>query len=195
MPKKEEIIIEESPQGVYLAEKLSPDFWNQGRIKYDGLFEWEGLYKLIYLWFVERGYYFEETFVKTKIPTPMGAENEYELKGWRKSTDYIKEWVRVKIHTFEMREVEVIKEGKKKKMVKARMFIDFYGNIEMDYQQRFAATQFGQYLRSFYDRLFLKKEFDSIWSDRLWYYIYKLHAEVKQYLDMQAKENAFYDVW
>lgn len=165
------------------------------RIKYDGMFDWTGLYKLIYEWFIDRGYYFEEKVAAHKIPTPMGAEDEYEFEGWKRTTSYMKEVIKMHLHFFEMRDVEVIKDGQKKKMVKARVIMTFSGGIETGYAGRWSQTQLGQQLRGLLENYVIKKELESIWWDRLYYVMIKLHTEIKNYLNMQAKENAYYDVW
>ena len=165
------------------------------RIKYDGIFDWEGLYHLIYRWFVSRNYYFEETSIKHKTPSPLGAEVKMEMSGWRKTTPYVKEWVTIFFIFYDMREVEVIKDGKKKKLTKGKVIMEIHGYVETDWQNRWGTTQFGQYLKEFYDKFFIKKDLENIWWDRLYYIMYKLHTEIKTFLDMEAKENAYYDMW
>ncbi len=192
--KNEELIIKEKEPKAYFH---APDVHEMPpfRIKYDGLIDWSSLYKLIYEWFTQRGYYFEEASLKHKIPTPMGAEEEYKITGWRKTTSYMQEEINLHLHFFEMREVEVIKEGQKRNLVKARMIITFKGGVKTDYQERWSQTQFGQYLKTFYEKYIIKKDIETVWWDRLYYVIYKLHNEIKLFLDMQAKENAYYDIW
>lgn len=165
------------------------------RIKYDGIFDWEGLYRMIYDWFRARNYYFEETSIKYKVPSPLGAEVKVDMSGWRKTTDYIKEWVSVFIIFYDLREVEVIKDGKKKKLMKGKMIIEVHGYVETDWQGRWNQTQFGQYLKEFYDKFLIKKDLENVWWDRLYYIMYKLHTEIKNYLDMENRENAYYDMW
>lgn len=192
--KEEELIIKEKEPKAYF-HKPAPYGMLPFRIKYDGLIDWASLYKLIYEWFTQRGYYFEEAGIKHKIPTPMGAEEEYKIAGWRKTTSYMQEEINLNIHFFEMREVEVIKEGQKRNLIKARLIITFNGGVRTDYQERWSQTQFGQYIKSFYERYIIKKDLETVWWDRLYYVIYKLHNEIKLFLDMQAKENAYYDIW
>jgi len=165
------------------------------KVKYDGIFDWSGLYKLIYEWFIDRGYYFEEKLAGHKIPTPMGAEDEFEFEGWKRTTSYMKEVLKLHFHFFEMRDIEVIKDGQKKKLVKARVIMTFSGAIETGYADRWDENQLGQQLRTLLESYIMKKEIESIWWDRLFYILLKLQTEVKEYLNMQAKENAYYDVW
>ncbi|OIO65088.1 hypothetical protein COY28_03140 [Candidatus Woesearchaeota archaeon CG_4_10_14_0_2_um_filter_57_5] len=165
------------------------------RIKYFGLFDWEGLYKMVYNWYQQKGYFYNETNYSYKVPTPMGAEMKLKCEGWRKTNDYMREWIYVYYHFFEMREVEVIKDGKKQKLTKARFYIELTGMVEMDYHGRWKQTLMGAYLKEFYHKFIIKKHMELMWWDRLYYRIYKLHGEIKQFLDMQGKENAYYDVW
>ncbi len=177
----------------FISTKEAP--LNKHVIKYNGIFDLDSLYKMIYEWFMDRGYYFEETGYKHKVPNPSGAEDEVTWSGWRKTTEYMREWVTVYFFFWGKRDVEVIKEGKKVKLTKSRMLIELDGRIELDYQKRWEQSQFGQYLRDFYHKYIVKKELESIWWDRLYYIMLKLHNEIKEFLDMQSKENAYYDMW
>ncbi|MDP2750221.1 MAG: hypothetical protein Q8O89_05290 [Nanoarchaeota archaeon] len=165
------------------------------RIKYDGIFDWEGLYRMIYDWMMFRGYYFEEVGIKHKVPNPMGAEIKYELSGWRKTTPYMMEWIRIYVIFYDLREVEVVKEGKKKKLAKGKMIMEVYGNIETDWQHMWDKTMFGKYLKEMYDKFIMKKQLEVIWWDRLYYTMYKLHTDIKNFLDMENRTNSYYDVW
>ncbi len=192
--KREPIEIKDPTKGMKSQWKK-----NEGlpitRIKYDGLFDWDGLYRLIYGWFIDRGYYFEEKSLKHKVPTPMGEEREYWFQGWRKMTEYAKIWIDVYMHFYEAREVEVIKDGKKKKLMKARFFIEMSGKVETDFQGRWDKSGFNLWLKDLFDQTVVRRDMDVIWSDRHYYIIYKLHTLIRQYLDMQARDNAYYDMW
>lgn len=193
MSKDDEVItVSPTPQEV----KFWPGWpsWPM-RIKYYGLFDWEGLYRLIFNWMQDKEYFYEEPSYQHKVPSPLGAEQKIRMSGWRKTTEQMREWIFLYIHFFEMREVEVIKDGKKQKLIKARVYIEITGRFELDYQERWKQTYLGAYLKDFYDKYLIKKHAELMFWDRLYYRIYKLNGEIKQFLDMQARENAYYDVW
>ena len=164
-------------------------------IKYDGIIDWEGLYRLIADWYIDRGYYFEQGDIKHKVPTPAGAQDEYKFTGWKKTTQHLVEKIDLQIILYDLKEIDVIKDGKKKKLIKARMVIYFAGGVETAYDPRWDQTTFGRYLRTVYEKLLIKKDMEALWWDRLYYIRYKLHTEIKKFLEMQARENAYFDSW
>ena len=165
------------------------------QVSYTGIFDFDGLYRLMYQWFHGMGFYFEEGLYKHKVPTPAGAEQDIEWSGWRKITDYAKYWIRLYIKLYDMKEIIVIKDGQKKKLTKARMFIEFYPSVDLDYSERFKGNKFVLHLQDFYHKYIIKKNIQNIWEDSIWYYTLKLFTIVKEYLDFESKGNAYYDMW
>jgi len=167
-------------------------------LKYDGLFDLDNLYRLIQEWIVNQEFYFEEKTVKHKVPSPAGAEKDYDFHGWRNINEYAKFYIRVYIKIYNLKYIEVIKEGKKKKLTKAQLKIYIKGELELDYKNRFEKNKFLIALKKFYNKYILKEGegiIGGVWWDQLYYHIYKLHAVIKEYLDMESKGNAYYDVW
>ena len=167
-------------------------------IRYDGIFDLDSLYKLIQKWFVDQGFYFEEVAFKHKVPSPAGAEQDYDFRGWRKISEYVKFNIRVFIKLYNLKDIEVIKEGKKKKLSKAVLKISIKGEMELDYKNRFEKNNFLKALRNFYNKYILKEEegvIGGIYWDQLYYRLFKLHAAIKEHLDMESKGNAYYDMW
>lgn len=164
-------------------------------LKFKGIFDMEHLYRTLRGWFTRRGYYLEEPTYKSK-PTAMGGtEDEIELKGYRKETDYFKFWVSVYIHTWDCKEVEVIKDGKKKKMNQARMTIKFGGYIESDYQNRWQSTPFLKWLNNMYENYIINPEISNVYEDKLYYYILKLYDLAKECLGSETKGSEYTDMW
>lgn len=164
-------------------------------IKFKGIFDMDLLYKSMRDWLTTRGYYFEEPVYKSK-PNPMGGvEDEITWSCWRKETDYMKFWINIFIHTWERKDVEVIKKGKKKKMNQARLAIYFNSYVETDYQHRWDKTPFLIWLNNIYEKYIIKPEIDNIYTDKLYYYVLKLHNIAKECLDMETKGSEYGDVW
>ena len=179
-----------------VLQKISEkDYGYVRTIKYAGLFDKEGLLKAMRNWIEYYGYEFHEKSVKHKVPTPAGAEQEIDWWGWRKVNDYIKYNINISLHFWNIKEVDVVRKGKTEKMTAAKIRMDMWGDLEVDWQNRFAGSKFLQALGDFYLKYIVNKSLDLWWSDQLYYHIYKLHGLVKEYLDMEAKANAFEDVW
>ena len=164
-------------------------------IKFKGIFDMELLYKSMRDWLTRRGYYFEEPTYKCKLNPLGGKEDEITWKSYKKETDYFKFWIVIDFHTWERKDIEVIEKGKKKKMNQARMTIYFNSYVESDWQGRWQSTPFLQWLNSFYEKYIIKPEIENIYTDKLYYYVLKLHNIAKECLGMEAKGSEYGDVW
>ena len=164
-------------------------------LKINGIFDFQGLYRVMHDWFTDMKYYFEETLYKHKVPSPAGAEEHIKWSGWRKITEYIKFNINIYIILRDMKEIEVVKDGEKKTLTKARMTMEFYGNVEVDYSKRFQSTPFLKKLFTFFNDYVMKKKIDTLYTDQLYYRILKLYTVAKEYLEFETKSNAYYDMW
>lgn len=164
-------------------------------IKHYGIFDLQGLYQMIYNWLVDRGFEVRELKVKHKVPSAAGEEDEIWWDAWINETDYIKNWISLIFFFYDIKEVEVVKEGKKKKLTRARILIELNGKVETDWQGKWKRNAFLSNLQKFYEKFVIKKDIDNIWWDKLYYNMLKLQTAIKEYLDQEAKANAFHDVW
>lgn len=178
----------------YVYEKSSKEPVNI--LKFNGIFDFDGLYKVMHDWLVDRQYYFEESLYKHKVPTPAGAEQHIKWDCWRKVNAYVKYWINIYFILRDMKEVEVIKDGERKKLTKARLLIVFGGKVELDFSKRFPHNRLAKNLMDFLINYIWKPEkVVSMWWDELYYRIYKFQRVVKEYLEMESKGNAYYDMW
>jgi len=162
-----------------------------GVIRYQGLFDFQGLYQAAVDWCKSHRYWFHEETYKHKVPSPLGAEQEMWWKMEAKVTEFFKFYINVKIHLWEMTEVEVIKDGKKKILTNARLQIDMHGYVEADWQKRFEGTRFRKMLKRIMTEYVWKKEFTTVYGDMLYYRMWNLHTILKKYLDMQTAWNEY----
>jgi len=162
-----------------------------GTIRYQGLFDFEGLYQAAVAWAKTHRYWFHEDTYKHKVPTPYGAEQEMWWKMEAKVTEFYKYYINVRIHLWEMTEVEVVKEGKKKTLTNARLQIDISGAVEADWQKKFEGSRFKKMLKNILLNYIWKKEFTSVYGDMLYYRMWNFHALLKKYLDMQTAWNEY----
>ncbi len=88
-----------------------------------------------------------------------------------------------------MTEVEVVlKNGHKKKMNKGRLWVQLYGGVETDYEKIWEHNAFLAYLKSFYNKYVVRKRYEGVWWDELYYNIVlKLHSLIKERLKMTSE--------
>ncbi len=173
------------------TDDSSSSHWTPYIVQYKGIFDLEGLYRLIIKWLTDRSYEFHEKTYKHK-PGTTGREQEMKWEAWKKVNEYIRYWFDVYIHVWDMHEVEVIKDGNKVKMIKGRIRILIETKVDRDWQGNFKKTKTLSRLRGFYDKYVIYKDFTGTIGDMLHYKIAKLVAEIKEFLGMEITSRAYY---
>jgi hypothetical protein len=158
-------------------------------VRYEGVFDHEGLYKLMFKWFKDRDYDFIEKAYK-RGTADFGRKEEFEWIGKLKYNDYIQFQIDVQVIFFSMQKAEVMKNGKKVKMNKGRIEMKFKGQMNTDYQKKFVGTKFLRKLNEFYERIVYYNKIGDI-ADVLYYQIFRLQTEVREHLNMSSKGNAY----
>ena len=173
------------------ADAPTGGFMYPHRIKYRGIFDLDDLYKTMAMWFKNRRYELHENLFKSKPP-----EMEVKWRGERKRTNYILEVVTVHVHMWGDYDVEVIQNGKKKKMANVRMIITINGGIftqgGKDYadifgRPRWTGTNVERKLVALMNSWVMKREIGGLYEDRLYYELYDLYATIKDNLKMGAR--------
>lgn len=161
-------------------------------VRYTGVFDFEGLYRMMHAWLITKRFLFHEKQYKDKVSTPFGNEVEIKWEAEKKVTEYIKEWIKIEFHLWDFSEVEVIKEGRKVKMTKSRMEIKMDCELEMDYTKKFIGKGIvAQRLGEFYQNKVLYWEWRIKYADALTYSLFDLHAKIKKYLNEYTSSNAY----
>jgi len=88
-----------------------------------------------------------------------------------------------------------MKEGKKQKLTKARVWIELNCEVDLDYNNLFEKSKFLEGIRKFLNNIVLRSRIDNLWWDELYYRTLKLHRFIKELLETETKTNAYYDVW
>ena len=78
-------------------------------LRYKGVFDFDGLYKMMHAWLISKRYEFHETKYKDKVSTPFGNEIEVEWTGEKKINEFVKQKIVIEFHLWDFAEVEVIK--------------------------------------------------------------------------------------
>jgi hypothetical protein len=162
-------------------------------IKFKGLYDYEGLYRDMWAWIERRKYRIQESRYKDKLFSPLGTEIEPKWLCEKKVDEYVKYTIEVVWHLWDAKDVEVVENGEKKKYTTGRMTINLKGTVDLDYAGIFdkSESKFVQWLGKVYKKL-RKRELDMIFLQGLEDEIFQLQSEIKNYLNMHGKEQAYY---
>ena len=162
-------------------------------LRYKGTFDFDGLYKLMRQWCAERQYDFFETRDKQK-DKPQGYEIEINWRAERPINEYCKNYVHVYFHMWDTQEIEIIKDGKKKKVYNGRMLATVTGYILLDYMGDWEGSFFSRRWRDLYNFI-LRHEIEDIWWDSHHYRVAKLQQLFKRFLEMESHSDVYDDMW
>src|SRR3989338_4919334 len=160
-------------------------------IRYRGLFDFNGLYNSMADWFKHYRFILHEEMYKHKVPSPLGAEQELYWYAEQEVTEFVKFRIDVDFHLWDMTEIEVVKDGKKKLLTNARIEIKLKPILTFDWQDRFEKTKLTRALRNLYIGVIYRREASGIWTDMIEYRTIGWQAHIKQYLDLQTKWHAY----
>ena len=170
--------------------------WSPDReliIKYKGVFDMDDLYKTLYKWLHNRKFEWHEPVFKDKFPQS-GHEQEIFVHAFRNDTEFLRVNFLIYIHTRGLKDVQVLKEGKQKKMVDGTLHITITVEFEADYEERWEGSKFHEGLREFYINNIINRKIQT-YGDKIEYEAHNLQELIKQHLDMQAKGNQFADMY
>ncbi len=159
-------------------------------LRYQGLFDFDGMYAAVIDWAKNYGYLWTEKAYKHKVPSPRGAEQELDWSMTTNITEYIRYTINFKIHIWDLNEVQVEVQGKTLLLSNARMYIEMLGTLEYDWQGKFKGSSFFDKLGNLYFKIMFK-DISLKYADDLYYRIWNLHAVLKKYFDMQTKKYVY----
>jgi len=139
-------------------------------IKHRGFFNYAELLQKVRQWFIDDDFeVLNVPIYKQKFPAPTGVEHELTMHGEKTVTEYVKYHIDVMIRAMNMRDIEIIHEGKKMKMQEAQLQIEIIPVIEFDWQKRFQGPapwkNFLKALDEFYRKHIIKYKIDDYWED------------------------------
>jgi len=159
-------------------------------VRYEGLFDFDGVYNAMTSWFKMYGYIWQEETYKHKVKFK-GAEQQWIWTGEKEITDYIKYNIRIEGHSWDITEIEVEKDGRKKTLMNGRMQLIIEPTLNLDWQNRWGQNKFSRWLGGLYEKYVLVKEIESVYFDQLSYRVWNLQAVLKKYFDMQTKWHSY----
>lgn len=164
-----------------MAEKVSL-FNDPLIIKYKGIYDYEGFYRLIRAFFKKRGYVFFEPKYKDKVGGPFGNEIELKLEGEKKVTEFVKFYIKLETWHVEMKEFDAKVDDHYKKLTNGRMSVSFKEvAVEFDWQDKFK-TDFQKKLLKWLVFKILKRYYEIKYMGPLEGEAYSLHEEIKKHL-------------
>ena len=150
-------------------------------LKHRGLFNHSQLVKGIQQWLVDNNYKFHAPKYKLKA-----SEAEYEIEGERDVTEYVRFRIMLHIWARDITDVEIVKDGEKKKMQDGYIQMEITGTLEMDYNARFGGNKFMQWLQDFYHDYIIKQTIGDVWEDDLFLKLNQLTGAIKSILGTEV---------
>ena len=164
--------------------------FNQTIVRYSGLFDFEALYLAWIDWIKRQEYSFVEKAFKHSGSSG-GAEQELELEGKRNTTEYVQYIIKIKMHSWDVKEVEIVQDGHKKIVYQGKIEVRFAGNVETDWQKKFEKGTFSKFLKNVYEKYIIGRELGAIHGGNVYSKVWNLHAITKTFFDMQTKKGEF----
>ena len=153
-------------------------------VKLKGIFNFAVVMQSIKDWFDDNSYKFEEPTHKWK--TGDGIEIDIKIKGDRKINEYVKENIELSVRTWDMKEIEIIKDGQKTKTNEGRIAIEIGGKLNLDWQKRFSGNKFLQNLQDFFHKFIIRKDIGDQWEDNLLFKIIELTKTIQEKIGHEA---------
>ena len=149
---------------------------------YKGLFDINGLLQTIDKISADRGYAKNEKR-RTESVTPTGKEFYMELRPVKKKTDFYVLMIKLRMSINNMRDVEVVKDGKKVILNEGEIRILFDAWTTTDFEFRWESNPVYYFLRNMFERVVYKVHTDQF-LDELVDDTHFFHRNIKAYLNM-----------
>jgi hypothetical protein len=160
---------------------------DQMKLTYEGIFDLNGLYRLIDGWFYQKGYdKWERKNYEQVMPT--GKDVEIEILPWKKTTDYFKNIVRIRMRFTSVKDVEIEKQGVKMRLNQGKVMMIFDGYLESDYDQRWRDKPLFFLLRTLFDKYVFKTYFNK-YEKWLVNDVYDIHGRIQRFLNLYRYEK------
>lgn len=152
------------------------------KLEYSGVLDVAGLINAIDRWMIEHTME-KKTSKLVEQETPRGKFIEWEIAPWTKATDYVRLWMKIRTLMYDLKKVNVMKDGKKVKLKKGRILIVFDGYLEFDYESRWQHRPMYQFIRTMFDK-FIYKVYTERFERQITYMTHDVYHYVERYLNM-----------
>ena len=144
------------------------------KLKHKGNFIFKDIYTYTYEWLIGEGYEVAEKKYSEEIESD-AKKLEIEWEAKKKVSDYFRFIIKIDWKVLRMKEIEVVKEGKKIKMNSGQIELGVKGILVKDYENRWEDHPFWKFLRGVYDRYIIKS--------RIIEYESKIIEEASEFVD------------
>ena len=139
-------------------------------IKHRGFFNYSTLMQAIRKWYIDEDFdVLNLPSYKQKFPTPTGVEHEMKLHAEKNVTGYVRFHIDIFMRVYNMRDIEIIQDGKKLKLQDGQVQIEVIPKLELDWQKRFSGVgpwkKFLTALDEFYRNYIIKYKIVDYWED------------------------------
>ena len=152
------------------------------RLNYTGPFNANDLFKHITAFLNERGFdlKIDKEFEHN---TKSGKQIEWQINPWKRLTDYIRFWPKVRVLISDYNNVDTIVDNKKVKVGYGKLIMYIDGYLELDESNRWENYPFFQFLRSLYN-IFFYKMYTERFEHRLNHDMHHLYHTVEQFFNI-----------
>jgi uridine kinase len=152
------------------------------RLNYNGPFNAKDLFRHITAFLKERGW---DLVIMKEFEQNLknGKNMEWQIKCWKRLTDYVRYWPKVRILVFNYNKVDAVLDNKKIKIGNGKAVIYIDGFMELDESHRWEQFPFFQFLRTLYNNFFYKV-YTERFEQRLTYDVYHLYHSLEQFFNM-----------
>jgi len=126
------------------------------KLEYKGVFDLREMFRMFTRWYAESPYEKGGDYASEQH-TSSGKYLEYCYYPWKKQTDYIRYFQKIRLLIYELKKVNMMVDGKKKVMDHARVVIYIDGFVEHDYENRWQRHGVQQFIRTLYVKFFYKR--------------------------------------
>jgi hypothetical protein len=152
-------------------------------VRYDGVFDFDGLYKTIIEHLRRHNYWFYEELYKHKPWSPVGTELTLKWRAERKLDEYYLYVITFEWHFMDFHHVEVIREGKKVTLTKAYFSVKILGAVHLDWQGFEKGHETPKFVQLF-SKFFRQQVID---REKIYDYFYPVFGEVNEIQQMIQK--------
>lgn len=150
-------------------------------VRHKGFFDFNKLLREIKGWFASN--YFKHGESKHKYKA---ADREVEFWGEIKINDYVRYRMDVSVKVWDMKDVEVIRDGQKSASNEGRLQVVINGKAQLDWIKRFGGSKFLQGVHDFYQKFIVHRSIERQWVGPLVGKMYSLQKTIKDSIGFEV---------
>lgn len=156
------------------------------RLSYNGPLSMEAFYKEVEDWMKEKGMQ-KDLKKKMEHVTPKGKEIEWVVECWKDLAHFAKDIVRLRAMFHNVKEVDVLKDGRKMRINQADVLLIFDGILETELAHKWEQKPLFYFFRALFDKYIYKfyteRFFDVVYVDT-----HDLHKRLKAFLSLYKQK-------